>query len=368
MNPPSSGLGSFPPEGPDVSPGKGLGADRRFYGNRRDPGALRRLISVFHAPGRTFADLARSPTIAIGSLARCVMHRRPVHPTAHRSHVLATKPPDPARIKPDLMTGAAQSTELGPLERRPPRRLTPPSGAPGRARGSTVPLCLLLAAVAGSLLSAQRCYVDVSPHNSAGDAVNPAGSANPLVRAAWGLGTGQIQDLLTETGSVVDACDDGALSPLSTGAMAGNLDAVQELIEHGADTNLVCDELRPLQTVLMPLVSAAAEEAKAEGKDVEVVPPPHPPGVKYGSDPDRQRRTSIVELLLSYGADPNLSEDDFNYPLRLALLTGHGPLVELLMNHGANPDLPRQLSLSARMSGNGNLLPLLRRRVTRQRE
>ena len=100
MNPPSSGLGSFPPEGPDVSPGKGPGADRRFYGKQRDPGALRRLISVFHAPGRTFADLARSPTIAIGSLARCVMHRRPVHPTAHRSHVLATKHPIPHASSP----------------------------------------------------------------------------------------------------------------------------------------------------------------------------------------------------------------------------------------------------------------------------
>ena len=69
MNPPSSGLGSFPSEGAHASPGKGPGADRRFHGNRRDPGALRRLISVFHAPGRTFAELARSPTIAAALIA-----------------------------------------------------------------------------------------------------------------------------------------------------------------------------------------------------------------------------------------------------------------------------------------------------------
>ncbi len=69
MNPPSSGLGSFPQEGPDVSPGKGPGADRRFHGKRRDPGALGRLVSVFHAPGRTFAELARSPTIAAALIA-----------------------------------------------------------------------------------------------------------------------------------------------------------------------------------------------------------------------------------------------------------------------------------------------------------
>ena len=69
MNPPSSGLGSLPHEGPDVSPGKGPGADRRFYGKQRDPGALGRLVSVFHAPGRTFAELARSPTIAAALIA-----------------------------------------------------------------------------------------------------------------------------------------------------------------------------------------------------------------------------------------------------------------------------------------------------------
>ena len=69
MNPPSSGLGSFRPEGLDVSPGKGPGADRRVGGKQRDPGALRRLLSVFHAPGRTFAELARSPTIAAALIA-----------------------------------------------------------------------------------------------------------------------------------------------------------------------------------------------------------------------------------------------------------------------------------------------------------
>ena len=69
MNPPSSGLGSFRPEGPDVSPGKGPGADRRVGGKQRDPGALRRLLSVFHAPGRTFTELARSPTIAAALIA-----------------------------------------------------------------------------------------------------------------------------------------------------------------------------------------------------------------------------------------------------------------------------------------------------------
>ena len=69
MNAASSGLGSSPHEGADASPGKGPGADRRVDGKQRDPGALGRLISVFHAPGRTFAELARSPTIAAALIA-----------------------------------------------------------------------------------------------------------------------------------------------------------------------------------------------------------------------------------------------------------------------------------------------------------
>jgi hypothetical protein len=50
----------------------------------------------------------------------------------------------------------------------------------------------------------------------------------------------------------------------------------------------------------------------------------------------------------------------------LALLGGEAGLVEALMNHGADPALPKHLSVSARLSGNGHLLPLLRRRVTRR--
>ena len=115
-----------------------------------------------------------------------------------------------------------------------------------------------------------------------------------------------------------------------------------------------------------PLLFVTAENAQAGGADIEIVPPPQAPGVEYGSVPDRKHRVEIVESLLAGGADPNLSADDFGYPLRLALMGGEAGLVEALMNHGADPTLPRRLSMSARLSGNGHLLPLLRRRVTRR--
>ena len=51
------------------TPVEAPGADRHLGGKRRDPRALGRLVSVFHAPSRTFAELRRSPTIAAALIA-----------------------------------------------------------------------------------------------------------------------------------------------------------------------------------------------------------------------------------------------------------------------------------------------------------
>ena len=58
-----------PAERGNGTPVEAPGADRHLGGKRRDPRALGRLLSVFHAPGRTFAELARSPTIAAALIA-----------------------------------------------------------------------------------------------------------------------------------------------------------------------------------------------------------------------------------------------------------------------------------------------------------
>ncbi len=198
-----------------------------------------------------------------------------------------------------------------------------------------------------------------------GEFANPADSDNSLVRAAWQTGNDGIPELRAAEPARINGCDAGGVSPLATAAMAGNPEAVRVLLDGNADPNLVCGDLRPLQTVFIPLLFVAAGKAQAGGADIEMVPPPQAPGVEYGSDPDREHRARIVERLLAGGADPNLSTDDFGYPLRLALLSGEARLVEALMNHGADPTLPEHLSATARISGNGHLLPLLRRRVTR---
>lgn len=203
-------------------------------------------------------------------------------------------------------------------------------------------------------------------HGAYGESGTPAESDNSLVRAAWQPGSHGIPELRAAGPAQINGCDGAGVSPLATAAMAGNPEAVQVLLDGDADPNLVCGELRPLQAVFFPLLFVSAEKAQAGGADIEIVPPPQAPGVEYGSDPDREHRAGIVERLLAGGAAPNLSADEFGYPLRLALLSGEAGLVEALMNHGADPALPKHLSASARLSGNGHLLPLLRRRVTRR--
>ena len=202
-------------------------------------------------------------------------------------------------------------------------------------------------------------------HGAYGELGTPAESDNSLVRAAWQTGSRGIPELRAASPEQINGCDGAGLSPLATAAVAGNPEAVRVLLDGHADPNLVCGELRPLQAVFVPLLFVTAKKAQAGGADIEIVPPPQAPGVEYGSDPDREHRVEIVEGLLAGGADPNLSSDDFGYPLRLALLGGEARLVEALMNHGADPALPKHLSASARLTGNGHLLPLLRRRVTR---
>ena len=208
--------------------------------------------------------------------------------------------------------------------------------------------------------------MDMTPGRGAyGESGSPAESDNSLVRAAWQPGNHGIPELRAAGRAQLNGCDAAGVSPLATAAMAGNAQTVRVLLDSGADPNLVCEELRPLQTLFVPLLFVAAEKAEAGGADIEFVPPPQAPDVEYGSDRDRKHRVEIVERLLASGADPNFSADDFGYPLRLALLSGEARLVEALMNHGADPALPKRLSMSARLSGNGHLLPLLRRRVTR---
>lgn len=53
----------------------------------------------------------------------------------------------------------------------------------------------------------------------------------------------------------------------------------------------------------------------------------------------RQHRPRLVRLLLNWGADPNIVNDEDETPLTLAVRQGHWGIVDDLLRHDADPDL-----------------------------
>ena len=114
-------------------------------------------------------------------------------------------------------------------------------------------------------------------------------------------------------------------SPLLLAAENGHKDAVQLLIDRGAEPN------RADQYGNTPLHNAALEGHK-----------------------------DVVQLLLDRGAEPNMADQDGRTPLHLAAYGGHKDVVQLLLDRGAEPNkanygvfshlFPRQNGFSPRSS------------------
>jgi ankyrin repeat protein len=49
--------------------------------------------------------------------------------------------------------------------------------------------------------------------------------------------------------------------------------------------------------------------------------------------------TSVVDVLLRHGADPNLANHDGFTPLCIASQNGHTSVVDVLLRHGADPNI-----------------------------
>ena len=160
---PSSDLGSLPHEGPDVSPRKGPGADRRFHGKQRDPGALGRLVSVFHAPGRTFAELARSPTIAAALIATALAGAfgatavsRATDLDALARHAFEQQMEEPADLHPQHVRGRTRCSRVLRDALRLTRNFAPVLGAAGALISPLVAAAVFL--LVFGLLGAQGSY------------------------------------------------------------------------------------------------------------------------------------------------------------------------------------------------------------------
>lgn len=114
-------------------------------------------------------------------------------------------------------------------------------------------------------------------------------------------GATEVLRVLLDAGADVNvASDEICFTPLMAAARSGQRDAVQLLLEHGADPNLTC------QTGSTALVFAAKKG--------------HP---------------AVVTLLLGHGSDANAGEGSCGTSLMWAARNGHAEVVNLLLRAGA---------------------------------
>ncbi|KAM6963150.1 cyclin-dependent kinase 4 inhibitor C [Aplochiton taeniatus] len=115
---------------------------------------------------------------------------------------------------------------------------------------------------------------------------------------------------------------------LSTASAKGDLAAVRLLIQNGADVNSANKFGRtPIQVVKLAC-PAVAKALLVAGANPNV--PDTFKNLTIAHDTAREGFADMMKMLLLYGADVNLEDDDGNLPLHLAQREGHFEVVKLL--------------------------------------
>ncbi|WP_280458037.1 ankyrin repeat domain-containing protein [Nocardia carnea] len=160
-----------------------------------------------------------------------------------------------------------------------------------------------------------------------------------LISAVWERDPTAVETLLKE-GAEPDEPDEDGSTPLYQAAVHGSTEIVHLLLAYGADPNLAGD---PVEEGL-PLCAAACwnhtgvvSALLAADADPDLPEPPHPDQTGPGTPPllwaVRNGHRETVDLLLTAGADPNLSPT----PLTIAARGGRYGIVRSLLDHGADP-------------------------------
>jgi len=190
-----------------------------------------------------------------------------------------------------------------------------------------------------------------------------AGGMTPLCLAAW-EGHEHVVGLLLKRGADVNTRGKGRASPLWIAASRGYATIVSNLLSNGADIgardNLGYGPLheaaggghRDVAEIL--LKHGAAVDARAENEEGYT---PLIFALMKGS-------AKTVNLLLNWGADPNVHGKDGLSPLQEAVIKADAESVALLLDKGADPNARGHggltpLATASRMGGRAEIIALL---------
>jgi len=159
---------------------------------------------------------------------------------------------------------------------------------------------------------------------------------NILVTATKLKATSVVRAILEAGAPMNESSDKNSPYALHAAVSSGHLDIVTDLIQHGADVNIIG-----------PGNKTALMEAAANGQ-MGILRILHQNGA-YADTRDSRGQSAVhfaaekghiavVELLLTWGADPDSKDADGHTPLWLAARDGHATVIGLLAKKGAKVD------------------------------
>jgi len=224
----------------------------------------------------------------------------------------------------------------------------------------------LLLAVAGGHVDATRVLLEhKADPNHIGLVRSVASDRQPPVIMAIFIRNNEILKLLLDAGANPEG-NLSSYSPLSTAIGKNNVDAVQLLLQHGADPNRIgSDGNPPLAEVLLikadkrmvPLLLDKGADSNAKSSQgyaplfLTVDPEigrwlaEHKADVNTrgpnGNTPliERWSPPEYLQFLLANGANPDLQDTNGNTALHEAVLSGRTNNVKVLLENKANPDI-----------------------------
>jgi len=169
-----------------------------------------------------------------------------------------------------------------------------------------------------------------------------------LLHAAYQTGNLKIVESLLKAGAPVDARDKGKVRLLEVAIKAGDMEAADLLLSHGANCEgMLWSSLRSGNDELLDLVIKNGSDVREKDTDGTA-----PIGYALAND-----RAGAAAILLSHGAEADVAHPDGGTWLAHTIVAGKGEMAKALLEHGAKYNgepAPDGLSLVAWAIANEN--------------